>query len=228
MQYLVSKKWRNILVLQGPLPRDKEIAAALARSAKRLGATLTTKPFQLTNDPRLREQSNVALMTAGGGEDVVWVIDSDGDFARYVPYQVNQPRPVVGSAGLVAQAWTWAWDEHGALQLEARFEKLAGRRMDSEDWAAWAAVKALVEASLRTNSTDFAKLRDFLLGNRLSIDGYKGNPMSFRPWDHQMRQPMLIATENAVIARAPIAGFLHQTDVLDTLGVDKPESRCAF
>jgi ABC transporter substrate binding protein (PQQ-dependent alcohol dehydrogenase system) len=229
MQYLVSKKWRNILVLQGPLARDRDIAAAVSRSAKRFGTRIVAvKPFRLTNDPRLREQSNVALMSAGDDYDVVWVIDSDGDFARYVPYQTNRPRPVVGSAGLVATAWAWPWDAHGALQLEHRFEKLAGRRMAALDWAAWAGVKALVEVVLRTRTTDYDRVRSYLLSDRMNIDGYKGNPMSFRSWDHQMRQPMLVATSNAVVARAPIAGFLHRSNDLDTLGIDRPESACGF
>jgi hypothetical protein len=28
------------------------------------------------------------------------------------------------------------------------------------------------------------------------------------------------------VALAPMDGFLHQTSLLDTLGVDEPESRC--
>ena len=71
------------------------------------------KPFQLTNDPRFREQSNVALMTAGADYDVVFVADTDGEFGRYVPYQTNLPRPVVGTTGLVPAAWHWAWERKG-------------------------------------------------------------------------------------------------------------------
>ena len=50
--------------------------------------------------------------------------------------------------------------------------------------------------------------------------------MSFRSWDGQMRQPMFLATSNAMIERTPIRGFLHQTNDLDTLGLDKPETEC--
>lgn len=229
VQYLVAKKWRKILVLKGSSTEDSEATAALQRSAKRFGATVSAvKPFQLSNDPRHRDQNNISLMTADGDYDVLDVIDSDGDFARYVPYAINHPRPVVGSAGLVAAAWHWSWDSHGAPQLNHRFEVLAGRRMDAQDWATWAAVKAVVQASLRVRSGDFEKLKSYLLSERMTLDGYKGNPMSVRPWDQQLRQPMLLATANAVIARAPIPGFLHQTNELDTLGMDRPESRCHF
>jgi ABC transporter substrate binding protein (PQQ-dependent alcohol dehydrogenase system) len=98
--------------------------------------------------------------------------------------------------------------------------------MAAADWAAWAALKAVAQAVLRTRSADFAANRDFILGERFTLDGSKGSPMSFRPWDGQLRQPMLLATHDAVIERAPLRGFLHRTNDLDTLGDDQPESPC--
>jgi hypothetical protein len=41
-----------------------------------------------------------------------------------------------------------------------------------------------------------------------------------------MRQPILLATADAVIGEAPLKGFENQTNNLDTLGEDKPESKC--
>ncbi|MDX1605285.1 MAG: hypothetical protein R3202_03770, partial [Candidatus Competibacterales bacterium] len=96
------------------------------------------------------------------------------------------------------------------------------------DWAAWMAVKAVVEAMLRTRSTDFTPVRDYLLGEELVLDGFKGNRLNFRPWDHQLRQPLLLITANWVVARAPLRGFLHQTNNMDTLGFDRRDSRCEF
>ena len=117
-QYLASKKWNEILVLQGPLPEDQALVDALQRSAKRFGADIVdVRPFLLTNDPRLRDQSNVALLTAGDDYDVVYVADTDGEFGRYVPYETNAPRPVVGTTGLVAEAWHWSWERQGAPQV---------------------------------------------------------------------------------------------------------------
>jgi ABC transporter substrate binding protein (PQQ-dependent alcohol dehydrogenase system) len=60
------------------------------------------------------------------------------------------------------------------------------------------------------------------------LDGFKGNRLNFRPWDNQLRQPLLLATHNWVVERAPLEGFLHQTNNLDALGFDKPESKCKF
>ena len=125
-QYLISKKWREVLVLTGPRPEDEQLTEAFNRSAKRFGIKVVEqRPFVLSNDPREREKNNVALLTAGVDYDVVFVADTDGEFARDVPYQTVQPRPVVGSEGLAAAAWHWAWERHGAPQLEKRFHKKA-------------------------------------------------------------------------------------------------------
>jgi ABC transporter substrate binding protein (PQQ-dependent alcohol dehydrogenase system) len=205
------------------------MVAAVQRAAQRFDVRIVeVRPFVLTNDPRQREQSNVALVTADAKYDVVLVADTDGEFARYVPYMTQFPRPVVGSAGLVPSAWHWSWERHGAPQLNSRFEKAAGRHMGGEDWAAWTAIKTVVQSVLRSKSTEFESVRDYLLGDRPNIDGFKGNPLSVRGWDHQVRQPILLSTGNAVIERAPLEGFLHQTNELDTLGVDAPETACHF
>jgi len=228
-QYLASRSWLRVLELRGPLPADAALAGAFTRSAAKFGLKIVaTKDFVLSNDPRERDENNVRLMTAGPAYDVVFLADSDGEFGRYVPYQTQQPRPVVGTEGLVASAWHWSWERHGAPQLNQRFEKKAGREMQDADWAAWAAVRLIVEALTRTHSTDFDALTSYLKGDALTFDAYKGNPASFRPWNNQLRQPLLLHTHNAVAARAPLDGFLHSTDILDTLGVDKPESDCRF
>ena len=229
VQYLASKGWMQILVLQGPAPEDAALVTALQHSAKKFGAKIVdVKPFLLSTDPRNRTQSNVVLMTEGR-YDVVYVADSSNEFGRYVPYQTSLPRPVVGSAGLTPTAWSWSWDRDAAVQLQHRYEKLApGRRMNGADWAAWEAVKAVTQATVRTKSTDFDPVKTFLLSDQLTLDTVKGNPGSFRPWDHQLRAPVLLSTADAVTARAPLPQFLHQTNVLDTLGVDAPESACRF
>jgi ABC transporter substrate binding protein (PQQ-dependent alcohol dehydrogenase system) len=121
------------------------------------------------------------------------------------------------------------WDRDAAVQLQHRFEKATpGRRMNGADWAAWEAVKAVTQAVVRTRASDFNTVKTFLLNDRLNLDTVKGNAGSFRAWDHQLRAPVLLSTADAVIDRAPLPQFLHQTNVLDTLGVDAPETACRF
>jgi ABC transporter substrate binding protein (PQQ-dependent alcohol dehydrogenase system) len=230
MQYLAAKGWVQILVLQGPSPEDAAMVASLQRSARKFHANIVgTRPFMLTNDPRNREQTNIILMTEGVRYDVVYVADSSGEFGRYVSYATSLPRLVVGSAGLVPTAWSSSWDRDAAVQLQHRYEKIAQpRRMNGADWAAWEAVKAVTQAVMRTRSTAFNEVKAFLLSDQLTLDSVKGNPGSFRAWDHQLRAPVLLSTADAVIERAPLPQYLHQTNVLDTLGVDAPETACRF
>jgi ABC transporter substrate binding protein (PQQ-dependent alcohol dehydrogenase system) len=56
--------------------------------------------------------------------------------------------------------------------------------------------------------------------------GYKGATLSFRSWDGQLRQPVLLADARALVSVSPQPGFLHQFSELDTLGIDKPETKC--
>ena len=111
----------------------------------------------------------------------------------------------------------------GAPQLESRFEKKAKLHMRSVDWAAWMAFKAAADAVQRTSSAEFEIFRKFILGADAKIDSFKSYPTSFRPWNNQLRQPILLGTQTWVVARAPIEGFVHQENDLDTLGFDRNE-----
>jgi ABC transporter substrate binding protein (PQQ-dependent alcohol dehydrogenase system) len=228
-QYLVFKKWRSALVLKGARLADQEYFAAFQRSAKRYGLEVEgVKDFVLGADPRERGQNNVALLTAGSEADVVVVIDSDGEFARAVPYLTQQPQLVAGGAGLVPDWWHWMWTRYGAPQLNDRFIRETGRLMTGYDWAAWIGVKTVAEAVLRTRSSEFKRLRRYLRSPKLVLDGFKGYRLDFRPWNNQLRQPIFVTTSDWVVARAPLEGFLHQTNNLDTLGMDPSESQCEF
>jgi ABC transporter substrate binding protein (PQQ-dependent alcohol dehydrogenase system) len=229
IQYVVGRKWRDVLVLEGPGARDADMVRALERSTKRFGARIVAKrPFVLGSDPRERDRNNLALLTAAASYDVVFVADETREFARFLPYQTMSPRPVIGDAGLSAEAWHWAWDRDGGANVSRRFRRAAQRPMRSEDWAAWVGIKSIIEAVLRNRLTDFATVAAYLKGGEFRVDGSKGQALNFRPWDNQLRQPVQLATQDAVIAQAPFAQFLHQSENLDTLGADRPDSACRF
>ena len=255
VQYLVNKRWTNILVLQGPMPEDALMVAALQRSVGKFGARIVeVVPFVITNDPRYRDQTNVALMTANRPNyDVVFVADTSHEFGRFVPFQTNAPRPVVGTAGLQPRAWHWTWDHDDAAQLQHRFEansllnvilgldsldpqalqqrfeaNAMPRQMNDGQFAAWVAVRSVYINAIRTRGNNYEAIRDHMLSEDANLDSLKGNPMTFRTWDNQVRTPMLLATADAVIARAPFPEYLHATNVLDTLGMDGPETGCRF
>lgn len=229
LQHLVSRKWREILLLEGPEPDDATFSAAVQRSAKKLGVRIAAHTkFKLGNDPRERDLNNPALLTAINRDyDVVVVADRGLEMARQLPFRTVRPRPVAGALGLEPVAWHWTWDRHGGPQLNGRFQsKSGGLRMDTADWAAWISIKMISEAVLRTSSTQIEQLRKHILLQADGFDGAKGLAVSVRPWDQQLRQPMMLATDMAVAATAPIEGFLHQTNRLDSLGDDAPETPC--
>ncbi len=228
VQFAVSRKWRDLLVLEGPLPADAAMTAAFAHSAQKFGARIVAhQHFKPGTDPREREQNDPTLLSAINRDfDIAFVADDAFDFTRTVPYHLARPRPVIGSIDLEPVAWHWTWERYGAPQVNSRFDrKSGGRHMAGPDWAAWIAVKMIVQSALRTRSADFAKQRAFILGDG-SFDGDKGLALSVRPWDHQVRQGILLAAPYEVVAEAPIEGFLHRTNELDTLGDDEPESPC--
>lgn len=226
-QYLVLRRWASVLVLRGPTPADALFANAFARSAKRFGLKIVeTRLFKLGLDPREREFNNLQLLTGSKDYDAVFVADTDGEFARTVPYQTAKPRVVIGANGLVADGWHWSWEKDGARQLNNRLLKAASRHVTSYDWAAWMAVKSVVEAVTRAGTPDFAKSYAYLRSPGIVLDGFKGFRQGFRAWDGQLRQPMLLNTGNWAIAVAPIEGFLDPVNNLDTLGFDAKESAC--
>ena len=229
-QYLVFKNWKKILLLKGPHEEDTIIADSFINSSNKYGLDIIeTKDFILSNDPRKREENNLALLTIGKKYDVIYLADSDGEFGRYLPYSTKNPNLVIGSTGLTAETWHWSFERHGAPQLNSRFADIDdSRRMSNFDWAAWAAVNTIFKSSMKSKSVDSKKIIDFFKSDKFGLDGFKGPRLSFRMWDNQMRQPILLSTHNALIYKTPIEGFLHEKNDLDTLGSDELETRCSF
>ena len=224
-QALTARKWTSVLLLSGAAPDDATRSAVAQASMKRYGLkTVAVKPFKLSADPRERALGNVTLLTTGLTYDVVWVIDSGGEFARSLPYNTALARPVVGDGGLVALAWQAQFERFGAPQVSRRFAKASKRPMTDHDWAAWMAGKAIVAAATGIQKTDPASVNKALLA--ANLDGSKGVAMQFRPWDRQLRQPILLTDGQGVQGIMPLEGVMHPRNVLDTLGVDEPEKLC--
>lgn len=229
-QALLARRWSRVLLLHGPRA-DDTLRVALAQAAlRRLGLSpVATRAFKLSADPRERGLANPLLLTgtSGGDYDVVWVVDSDGEFARTLPYRIALPRPVVGDAGLVAQAWGPRFDRYGAPQLARRFMRAAGRPITGFDWAAYLAAKSLLQAALeQAAAPNAAQVLKALVRPDFTLDGFKGVRLSFRAWDRQLRQPLLLSDGVAVLGSAPVDGVMHPKNILDTLGSDAPESAC--
>ncbi|MGJ5207719.1 ABC transporter substrate-binding protein [Bradyrhizobium sp. HKCCYLR20261] len=233
-QYLVWKQWKRWLLVTGSHDKDKLFADALRRAATRFGAKIVEeRTFEDSGGAR-RTDSGVTLIQRqmpvftqkAPAYDVLVAADESEVFANYLPYRTWDPRPVAGSAGLRPTSWDPAQDQWGATQLQNRFMKLALRRMDALDMQAWMAVRMVGEAASRTNSGDATAMTDYLKSPNFTIAAFKGTRLSLRDWNLQLRQPILLADGRMIVSVSPQEGFLHQVSELDTLGVDRPETKC--
>jgi ABC transporter substrate binding protein (PQQ-dependent alcohol dehydrogenase system) len=233
-QYLVWKQWKRWLLVLGSHDEDRFFAEALRRSAARFGAKIVQeRVFEDTGGAR-RTDSGVTLIQrqmpvftqSAPAYDILVAADESEVFASYLPYRTWDPRPVAGSAGLVPRSWDAAQDQWGAVQMQNRFLKLNSRRMTPLDMQAWIAARMIGEAASRVNSADPGRLLDFLKGPDFSIAAFKGQRLTLRDWNLQLRQPILLVDGRMVVSVSPQEGFLHQVSELDTLGVDRPETKC--
>ena len=228
-QYLSKKRWNKWFLAIGPSKDDALYAEAIRQSAKKFGAKIIEERlWQYAAESRRTPEAEIPLFTQDGDYDVMFVVDEEGTFGELMAYRTWLPRPIVGTQGLMATAWHKTHEAWGGLQLQNRFKALSGRWMTEEDYGAWLAIRSIGEAASRTQSLDFVDIKSYLFGPEFSLAGFKGVPLSFRSWDHQLRQPILLVADRSWIAAAPIEGFLHPKNELDTLGFDEPESTCHF
>ena len=223
-----KKRWGRWALLEGAHDGDKAFAQAIETSAKKFGLKIVAKKtWTFDADMRRNAPQEVPLFTQDLPEhDLLVIADERHDFGRYVMYNTWLPRPVAGSEGVAPSAWSPAVEQHGAAQLQKRFRKKHKRAMRPIDYAAWAAVRSIGEAVTRTNSADLAKIKDFILSDKFSLAGFKGRKLTFRTWNGQLRQPIPLTHPRALVALAPLEGYLHQRNELDTLGIDERESAC--
>jgi ABC transporter substrate binding protein (PQQ-dependent alcohol dehydrogenase system) len=233
-QYLVWKQWKRWMLVVGSHDEDKRFAEALRRSATRFGAKIVQeRVFEDTGGAR-RTDSGVTLIQRqmpvftqqAPAYDILVAADESEVFASYLPYRTWDARPVAGSAGLVPKSWDAAQDQWGAVQMQNRFLKLNSRRMTALDMQAWTAARMIGEAVSRANSSDRKTVLDFLKGPDFSIAAFKGQRLTLRDWNLQLRQPILLVDGRMVVSVSPQEAFLHQVSELDTLGVDRPETKC--
>ena len=233
VQYLVAKRWQDLLLVVGHGEGDREFAADIRHAAQKFQARIVQeKPWTFVPGARRTDtghfaiQAEVARFSQGIRYDVLVVADEEDEFGDDLSYRTFDPRPVAGTQGLVPSAWTRPHEQWGATQLQERFLHQSKRWMTDRDYAAWMAVRAIGEAATRSKSVDPGAIVSFMRGDRFELAAYKGARLSFRSWDGQLRQPILLADARSLVSVSPQPGFLHQFSELDTLGIDKPETKC--
>jgi len=228
-QYLAWKRWSKWLLVVGRRDDDKLFAAAVKRAAKRFGAKVVAeKPWTFGPDSRRTAQSEVPVFTQDVDYDVLVVADEVGEFGEYLMYRTWAPKLVAGTQGLVPTSWHRAHEQWGAAQIQSRFMKTFKRQMNPADYHVWAAVRAIGEAATRTRSVNSRDIAAYIRGDDFGLPGFKGQALTFRKWNGQLRQPILLVTPNALVSVSPQKGYLHRVSHLDTLGYDEPEAKCRF
>lgn len=235
-QYLVWKQWPRWALLYGSHEGDQLFADALRRAATRFGGEIVAeKLFEDTGTARRTDSGVVQIQRQMPvftqdlpDHDVVLVADESEVFGTYVPFRTWISRPVAGTAGLTPSTWHPASEQWGGTQIQNRFAKANGRRMLSKDMSAWTAVRIIGDAATRTGNADAAAVGDFIRADDFSIAAFKGQRLTFRKWNWQLRQPIFLGDGRSVVSTSPQEGFLHQVSELDTLGIDQPETKCAL
>ena len=233
-EYLVWKRWTRWFLMVGSHPEDRALGDAYRRAARKFGAKIVEdRTFEDTGGGRrsdsgsVQTQAQIPVATQSvPSYDVLVAADESEVFANDLPYRTWDARPVVGSAGLVPTSWDPSQEQWGAAQIESRFQRLNNRRMSTLDMNVWTAVRMVGEAATRTKSTDPRSLHAFLVGPDMSVAAFKGQKLTLRDWNQQLRQPILLSDGHTVVSVSPQNGFLHQTSTLDTLGLDRPETKC--
>jgi ABC transporter substrate binding protein (PQQ-dependent alcohol dehydrogenase system) len=230
-QFLAFKRWRRLFLIVGPQPGDKLYAEAVKRSARKFGLAIAAeKPWEFGPLARAKADSpttaGALTFTQNIDYDVAVVADEAGDFGDYLVFRTWDPKLVMGTQGLTATTWHPTFEVWGAAQAQTRFRRSADRLMRPLDYQVWMAVRTIGEAVTQTKATDPGAVKESIRKADFVLPAYKGVSLSFRPWDQQLRQPLLLVQPRFLVSVAPEQGFLHQRTPLDTLGFDQPETAC--
>ena len=234
MQFLKKKNWTKLFLIFGTNNRDKQFKDSLKISVKKFGLTITNeKKWDFTHDFRRTADLEFVKFTQGEKYEVLVLADegntfgdSGNSFGDYIPYRTWKPNIVVGGEVLKPTSWHHTHEQWGGNQMQSRFLKNFNRFMTNIDFNSWVGIRVFGEAITKTKSLDPKTILDEILKENFKIAAYKGKPVSFRKWNRQLRQPILLVTPRALVSVSPQNGFLHPRTELDTLGIDEPDTKC--
>ena len=234
MQFLKKKNWTKLLLISGTNDRDKQFKNSLKISAKKFGLNITNeKVWNFTHDFRRTADLEVVKFTQGEKYEVLVLADegntfgdSGNSFGDYLPYRTWKPTIVVGGEILKPTSWHYSHEQWGGNQMQSRFLKYSNRLMTNIDFNSWLGIRVFGESITRTKSIDPKIVLDQILKENFTVAAYKGKAVSFRSWNRQLRQPILLVTPRALVSVSPQTGFVHPRTELDTLGIDEFDTKC--
>ena len=227
MQFLVKRDFKNIFLLSGKNPKDLQIKEDIKRAAKKFGAKIVVeKDWDNNSDIRRKATDEFPVFTQAKEYDVILLADYYGDFGEFVYFNSWLPRPVAGTQGLTPVLWHKVIEQWGAAQMQSRFEKFSSRWMESRDYSNWLAVRTIITAISKTNTSDLKTNLDYIYSDDFDVAAYMGRKLSFREYNGQVRIPISLVQPRALISTSPQVGFLHPITDLDTLGIAPFEMEC--
>ncbi len=202
-QYLAWKKWRKWLVLIGDQPSNQGYAAAIRRAASRYAAPRSSRNASSISTPATAPlgdgpsadpdaDPNADAKTRPSMTSCSWPTTTRPSANTSCGARHRAPSPSSARRAFVAVAWHRSFEQYGGVQLQNRFRDFAHRIMTERDYLAWLGVRIFGEAVTRSNKTDAAGIRTFLV-SKFTIAAFKGQALSFRTWDRQLRQPVLLS-----------------------------------
>jgi ABC transporter substrate binding protein (PQQ-dependent alcohol dehydrogenase system) len=222
-QFLAQKHWTRWFLLVGPAPEDQAYAAALRHGAESIGAHIVIeKRYQAGEGaPRIADVTHVPKPY-----DLLLVVDTNNTFGNSLAFNTWDPRLIAGTQGLTAVAWDSAFREYAARGIQYRFFLSASREMTERDYGSWLAASVIGEAIMRGNVSDAPGVRKFLLSDQFSVPANKGEGLTFRRWDHQLRQPLLLFGPHQLVTMWPQDAGHGGHLATDKLGFDSEHSLC--
>ncbi len=236
IQFLKKKNWTKLFLISGTNDRDKQFASSIKISVKKFGLKIVNeKIWDFNHDFRRTADLEIVKFTQGEKYEVVVLADegntfgdSGNSFGDYIPYRTWKPTIVVGGEVLKPTSWHFAHEQWGGNQMQSRFLKDSKRLMTNIDFNSWVGARIFGEAITRSKSLDTKEILTLIMDEKFNVAAYKGKPVSFRKWNGQLRQPILLATPRALVSVSPQSGFAHPRTELDTLGIDEFDTKCKF
>ena len=232
-QYLVWKRWNDWFLIEGSHPEDQALADGLpprgdeVRRRDRRGAGLRGHRRRAAHRhrPRAGAGADAGLHPARAGARRGGRGRPSRRLRRApaLPHLGSAPGGRLGRAGareLAPGARGLGRDAVADPVRGAGAARPPGTRTTRSGWRCGCSARrrrARRAATSRRSATSSAR-------SEFELAAFKGQKLTFRDWDGQLRQPMLLTADTVVVSVSPQAEFLHQVSQLDTLGIDRPET----
>ncbi|QMV03658.1 ABC transporter substrate-binding protein [Devosia sp. D6-9] len=203
-----QKKWH---VVTDTTRRGKAMLARLKTAAGKVGATVvgeTAVPAALSiyydDVDRMKDtEADLVMVLLQAFDQFSFILQMEEAGIKVpvssFPHTITQTRDFIAAARyrlptLNPRLRVALWETTNPAPDAHAFNELIraqwGEGADPTAWSSYHAIKIILETVMATGSTEAEALIDHLEKPDTAFDALKGTKLSFRPWDHQLRQPL--------------------------------------